>query len=480
VPTRDLLVDEVFERSLANRIALVKLLLAVGNVAVVVWDESVATTGAPADYTRILIAVSAFATLQLVMFGIGRRGLRPKTYLVVSPLVDIVATIALTLMTGGYASPFILWFALAIVSAGFAPNRATLVIATAAGVLAHVFVASIPQNQPLDRPAIAVRTAYLIGFSGLVGLIGIRTREQAEIAQLMDAVGRQMGRADTEPELKAIAMAALDSILGGRRFELALPVDETADPKEATYKIPFEFQPYGTGMLYVHGLFLSARRLEAAKTLCERLVSAILRLRLTTEMVEVSVQEERMRLADELHDYYLQTLAAIDLFAESAMSRIPDDNAAREDLRELKSVARGGAHQARQFIREHDMQPPSGPDEIVRLINERWGPQATVEIDREVGLKESQWRAIGMLVREGLNNARRHAKASAIKMQVYRTDSGVTAVLINDGEAPKTAIPGYGLRRLASIIGENGGTLTLRGVDGTTRLEAVFPVTVKT
>ena len=155
--TRDFLVDEVFERSLANRIALVKLLLAVGNVAVVLGDENVASVHSPQDYIRVLVAVSAFAALQLVMFGICRRAMQPKTYLISSPLVDICATVALTLMTGGYASPFILWFALAIVSAGFAPNRATLVIATVAGVIAHTFVASIPQREPLDRPAIAVR-----------------------------------------------------------------------------------------------------------------------------------------------------------------------------------------------------------------------------------------------------------------------------------------------------------------------------------
>jgi signal transduction histidine kinase len=187
---------------------------------------------------------------------------------------------------------------------------------------------------------------------------------------------------------------------------------------------------------------------------------------MSDELVRSAALEERLRFADELHDTYLQTLAAIDMHAEAARIVLQKgaDSGERvhEELQSIKSVARTTAQRAREFVDMAKVARRSGPDALTEILEDRWKDCYTLLFDEDVQLTEGQWKVLEMMLREGLNNAKRHAGASHVRMEVVATGRGAKATLIANGKAPAPDEPfGYGLSRLDAIARANNGVLSL-------------------
>jgi signal transduction histidine kinase len=209
---------------------------------------------------------------------------------------------------------------------------------------------------------------------------------------------------------------------------------------------------------------------------------AIENARLMERSRELSIVEERNRLARELHDSVSQKLFGLVLTAESAATLLErDTGAAAEQVARLGELAQEALAELRGLIFE--LRPPSLEEEglaatlrkhvdMVRRVHGR-----DIEL-RIAGSARPAPEAEGDMLRiaqEALNNALRHADAGRIELRYEARDHRLVVTVADDGIGFDPAAPGVRSRRLGLTSMEEraralGGTLSVvsRPGEGTT------------
>jgi signal transduction histidine kinase len=167
---------------------------------------------------------------------------------------------------------------------------------------------------------------------------------------------------------------------------------------------------------------------------------AIENARLFEASRELSVIEERNRLARELHDAMTQNLFSLSLTAEAAAGSVRTDPARAEaEIDRVRKLARETQAELRSLVFE--LRPPDleadGLVATVRkdldVLGRAHGLRAhlhvhgTPEVDSEVETE------LYRIVQEALSNAVRHAQAKAISVDVHAGGGTVTIAVRDDG-----------------------------------------------
>ncbi len=457
------------ERTLADRFAVLKLILAIVNFIVIGLDWVKPVSATPRGETFAHFVAGGFLIYMAISWlAIRAEWVSLRVYQRILPLTDVFAASMLILATGGYDSPFDIWLAISIVSAGFGSAGAVPILTAVLAVIAQFVVATVPQPLPLDPGAFLIRTLYLFGVASLVASISSHMIRQSKA-------------------LGAIAKFGLDlaTIYGPESamllFEQCLCHELQADDVTAVLgEVPEGWVPIMSGEFPVGGCLIARKEplteheRHLLSLLADRLISSMKRMELSVQLINAAAREERQRYADELHDTHLQTLAAVDMQAETA-SRLVKGGPAHEELKAIKTMVRDAAARTRAFISSIDDQPQGGPAVLEQVFRERWG-DAEIVISDGLDLTEGQWRAVTMMVQEGLNNAKTHGRAEQVRFELSCDGDSVTAVLSADGRSPATdVVYGYGLARLRTVVQANRGGLELQpGPDGGSELIAWF------
>jgi signal transduction histidine kinase len=445
------------EWGVAGTLAGIKAVLASANFFVIILDNSVPAKGDPASLNAALFAallfwlytVAALVTLRL-------RSIPIRTYEWLTPLLDIACSGLLILVTDGYASPFNTWLVLAVVATGFSADRRIPVVATVLAIAVHIGMSLIPQEIPLDPSLLAVRTTYLFGFAAMVVALGGTLARQARALGVVERIGAALGAAKTESEATDLLFTGLRRLLDSPKIEFRSEGDilriEGARNGGAN-ALHFEVK---SGSLGVAEITIKRKRAFSdserrwAELLCERYAACVRRLRLSVQLLNASARAERMRMADELHDGYLQTLTAVGFFLESIkMRRASNKPVSDEDLDEVCTLVRQATVQARNLLSPHDRDLVGGEEHIRAIFQERWTGEHTILFDPSADLSEGMWGVLEMMVKEGLNNARRHGRATIARLHIQRIGRQTLFVLETDGASPKDPVVfGYGLTSL--------------------------------
>jgi signal transduction histidine kinase len=242
------------------------------------------------------------------------------------------------------------------------------------------------------------------------------------------------------------------------------------------------------GALYLtekeDGSMFSLEDQKLIELLAAHAAIAIENARLHERSRELSIVEERNRLARELHDSVTQRLFGVALAAESAQTLLERDRgAAATELRRVSELARGAMEELRAVVFE--LRPGSleaeGLATVLRKhveVLRRVSGQAIVlkvhDIPRFPADVATQ---ILRIAQEALGNALRHAGASRIKVVL----EGCTLTVSDNGtgfdpEGPEVRGQRLGLTSMAERATELGGTLQITSTPGqgtTVRLE--FP-----
>jgi signal transduction histidine kinase len=480
--------EPLHERALAEQIAFVRLVLTGVNFAVIRLDSSLPSAGTAQAYAWAYAAAALFLVYALfVWVALRRQRISLTHYLRLSPVVDVLCAALLIIVTDGYLSPFNLWLVFAVVSSGFSRYRRLPLFTAALALLAHSLIATIPQEHPPDYSVFAVRTAYLFGFAAVLALISSSLVGQSRALATIEDTAAQLGETRTREAAGGVLLTRLTDALHLDGATLAFPDGTslapgmppvTRQPTTATWNLEIAGQTLASLTVY-RKTPLTRQEETTARVLSERTASALLRIRLSERLAEAAIAAERAKVADELHDTCLQTLAALDLRAEAAR-RLTGDGHGAELLGELmviKQLTRNAAAQVREIAHAHADPAAAGPALVRELMATRWPGQASVEIAPDVNLAEAQWRAVEMLVKEGLNNAKKHAGAQRVSLRLVRcADRKIVCSLENDGAPPQgQPAHGYGLSRLRAVVEQEGGQLALvPGPAGGALLQATF------
>lgn len=199
-------------------------------------------------------------------------------------------------------------------------------------------------------------------------------------------------------------------------------------------------------------------------------------------------EEERKRIARELHDETAQTLAA--LLIRLRLARGVDDAAARAELlEEIRAEIGKALEGVRRFAR--GLRPPA-LDELglvpaveshARSLAESVGVPIRVEAEPLAGVLSPQAElALYRIVQEALSNAVRHAEPSRVVVRLARTGDVVAASVEDDGRgfSPSEAMGdgrGLGLSGMQERAAYVGGRVSIESRPGHgTRVRAEIPL----
>jgi two-component system, NarL family, sensor histidine kinase UhpB len=179
--------------------------------------------------------------------------------------------------------------------------------------------------------------------------------------------------------------------------------------------------------------------------------------RLETERREsgrrmLSVQEEeRVRLARELHDEIGQSITGLMLEVDHAARQAPEDVA--RELRDVQEAARGLSEEIRTIVRRLR---PEALDELglqssLVALSQRMGQQARLHVRRRLGpalpeLDSDVALVIYRVAQESLTNVVRHADATEVELALEPSDEGVRLRVTDDGKGIGASRPGNGMQ----------------------------------
>lgn len=197
-------------------------------------------------------------------------------------------------------------------------------------------------------------------------------------------------------------------------------------------------------------------------------------------------EEERGRVALEIHDGIGQILTSISLFASDLEQEV------REGLRprasRLSALVRQAIADSRQLVwslRPPELERLGLVPALRRLVEDASaGGGAHVDLHEEIGelrLAPDTEAVVYRVVQEALNNAQKHAEASSVSV-VLRRHAGSLAVVVEDdgrGFDPDAVTPGHGvgligMRERADLV---DGALVVESTEGGgTRVRLEVPV----
>jgi len=198
-------------------------------------------------------------------------------------------------------------------------------------------------------------------------------------------------------------------------------------------------------------------------------------------------EEERRRIATEIHDDAMQTAVAVGMRLEMLARRLADaeDRAEVEELRELVG---GGLTGLRNLLA--DLRPValerSGLHDALRECVERWTADDGPAFELEAATEDPPLELRTILFRiaqEALVNACKHAQASTVRIAVERSDGGFGVTVQDDGRGFDPAgaeidLPGHlGLSSIHERAVQAGGWSRIESLPGVgTTVRAWIPL----
>ncbi|MEZ4573277.1 MAG: sensor histidine kinase, partial [Thermomicrobiales bacterium] len=209
------------------------------------------------------------------------------------------------------------------------------------------------------------------------------------------------------------------------------------------------------------------------------------------DSIEEIVARERREIGRELHDNVVQNLAYLNMKME-IVSRYVNENPeiAQSEIKAVQELVDKTVVELRRTIGEMRRPAPArrGITGQLRSI------ARNIEIDAsdfEMDLKqvsgiqlvpEVERAAIG-IVREALQNVRKHASASSVRLEVTRKDGDLVVHVIDDGKGIKDpeALPidHFGMVQMRELAEDLGGEISIISEPGQgTKVEARLPLVV--
>jgi signal transduction histidine kinase len=239
-------------------------------------------------------------------------------------------------------------------------------------------------------------------------------------------------------------------------------------------------------LMFAIGLVLTITMAAAAageQALRVRLEESNDRLRDYAERVaDLSATAERNRVARDIHDGLGHHLTAIALLLERATAfNERDPQAAARAVAEARVSARAALEDVRRSVRTlHGGAPGwrirTALTDLVRGAD-GGSPPVTLAVEGdEDGFAETALMALYRAAQEGITNARRHARATQVTVNVAFGSTDARLVVADDGSGFPPEREGFGLRGMRERVQLAGGRVELNtGADRGTRLTVTVP-----
>jgi signal transduction histidine kinase len=217
---------------------------------------------------------------------------------------------------------------------------------------------------------------------------------------------------------------------------------------------------------------------------------AVLRQQLA--QVTAAQEEERQRIARELHDGLGPTLASLNIRLRTARKLLDrDPDLAAEELEELSELTQASIQDIRRLI--YDLRPTAldelGLASALREYTARYQEEQGLQVDLalpegEARLPASLETALFRITQAALDNVAKHAQARQVWVTVCSDRKEVTLQIVDDGRGFDPAAPlsgsHLGLWSMRERLEQLGGRFEIESVLGQgTTIRAVVPTETK-
>ncbi|MEU2270462.1 GAF domain-containing sensor histidine kinase [Streptomyces olindensis] len=217
---------------------------------------------------------------------------------------------------------------------------------------------------------------------------------------------------------------------------------------------------------------------ELLGILAQHAAIALTNARLYERSRELTIAEERSRLAHELHDAVSQKLFSLRLTAQAAARLVDrDPSRAKGELQQVAALAAEAADELRAAVVELR---PAALDEDglvatlrtqIQVLDRAHSARVTFSGHGVKALPASQEEALLRVAQEALHNALRHSGADHVDVTLDRRGGGAVLRVTDDGsgfdpQAVRRAGRHLGLVSMRDRASGAGGTLTVESVPG--------------
>lgn len=217
---------------------------------------------------------------------------------------------------------------------------------------------------------------------------------------------------------------------------------------------------------------------ELLSILAQHAAIALTNARLYERSRELTIVEERSRLAHELHDAVSQKLFSLRLTAQAAATLVDrDPSRAKGELQQVAVLAAEAADELRAAVVE--LRPAALDDDGLvatlrthaQVLDRAHSAEVTFESRGVRALPAAQEEAMLRVAQEALHNALRHSGAQRVCVVLDRRGSGAVLRVIDDGSgfdprAIRRAGRHLGLVSMRDRAGGVGGLLTVESEPG--------------
>jgi two-component sensor histidine kinase len=196
---------------------------------------------------------------------------------------------------------------------------------------------------------------------------------------------------------------------------------------------------------------------------------------------EAAAQEERNRLARDLHDSIKQQLFSINISAAAAQERWErDPDGARAMLADVRRSAKEAMVEMQALLHQLRPEALSSMKGVIEALREqcealgyRSGAQVTVELGEEIPddrLPPGAQEALFRIAQEALANVARHSRAQHVRVGLGRGQDEWAVLEVEDdgqGFGPEVEASGMGLRNLRERAESLQGILKIESIPGT-------------
>lgn len=217
---------------------------------------------------------------------------------------------------------------------------------------------------------------------------------------------------------------------------------------------------------------------ELLAILAQHAAIALTNARLYERSRELTIAEERSRLAHELHDAVSQKLFSLRLTAQAAAALVDRDPArAKGELQQVAALAAEAADELRAAVVELR---PAALDEDglvntlrthVQVLDRAHSAKVTFDTSGIRALPAAQEEALLRVAQEALHNALRHSGADRVEVALARRGQGAVLSITDDGKgfeprAVRRAGRHLGLVSMRARASGAGGRLRVESAPG--------------
>ncbi len=219
------------------------------------------------------------------------------------------------------------------------------------------------------------------------------------------------------------------------------------------------------------------------------------RLRYLSSQILTAQENERKRVAQELHDGIEQYLSAIKYRVEDAIQRLgrEDTGKVKEGLKIIIPVIQEAVEEVRRICMDmipHSLESSGILATISRFCKEFQVKYPVIRINSKISIKENDVpvllkSVIFRIIQEALNNVARHSEADSVSLSLERRGENLILTIKDNGLGfdQRKISPianfgrGLGLVSMKERASLSGGSLTIRSVSGTgTQVKAVWKI----